>query len=126
MTDRNTAMNARELTRLLGGDWHGSYGLCPGPNHSGADRSLKVFDGRRGLVFHSFAGEDWRHIKDALRVRGLLPNGDEGQTDLAEVWNSGSTPPSRPQRDIQPARTAKPSKRVVLGICAGTAGLGTN
>ena len=33
---------AQELTRKLGGDWCGRFGLAPGPGHSKKDRSLKI------------------------------------------------------------------------------------
>ena len=81
-TEAGVAVNAREITGALGGDWHGSYGLCPGPGHSPHDRSLKVSDGPSGLVVHSFAGERWQDIKDALRSQGLLPGRDRDR-DIA-------------------------------------------
>ena len=79
-------MNAREITGALGGDWHGSYGLCPGPGHSPHDRSLKVSNGSCGLVVHSFAGERWQDIKDALRSQGLLPG--RGRDTYRQSWTS--------------------------------------
>ena len=71
-----STMSAREITQALGGKWHGRYGLCPGPGHSPHDRSLKLSDGPNGLMVHSFAGERWQDIKDALRSQGLLPSSD--------------------------------------------------
>lgn len=66
-------MGAFELVKALGGDWHGSYGLVPGPGHSPKDRSVCIINGENGeIIIHSHAGEDWRKIKDALRRSGLL------------------------------------------------------
>jgi hypothetical protein len=45
----------------------------PGPGHSDRDRSVKVIDGDNGdIIISSFAGEDWRSIKDIWRADGLL------------------------------------------------------
>lgn len=64
---------ARDLTQRLGGDWHGSYGLVPGPGHSHRDRSVSVIDGPSGeIIVHSFAGEDWRGIKDRWIADGII------------------------------------------------------
>ena len=35
---------AETITRALGGNWHGKYGLIPGPGHSPKDRSVSVRD----------------------------------------------------------------------------------
>ena len=70
-------MNAQELTRALGGRWHGSYGMAQCPTHDdGRTPALKVSDDKRkddGIDLHCFAGCDWRDVKDDLRERGLLP-----------------------------------------------------
>jgi hypothetical protein len=59
---------ARDLVKARGGDWCGTYGLVPGPGHSGRDRSLKIWeDGDRVLV-HSFAGDDWRDCRAFLGI----------------------------------------------------------
>lgn len=66
---------AYELTRLLGGDWHGSYGTVPAPGHSKRDRSLSIKSNPHNpndVILHSFAGEQWKTIKDELRRRGIL------------------------------------------------------
>jgi len=80
---------AYEVTRALGGEWHGSYGLAPGPGHSKRDRSLMIKphrDDPDDVFFHSFAGDDYRLIKDDLRRRGVL----------RERKKAGSSVPSDP------------------------------
>ncbi len=70
-------MNAQELTRALGGRWHGSYGMAQCPTHDdGRTPALKVSDDNRkddGIDLHCFAGCDWRDVKAELQERGLLP-----------------------------------------------------
>lgn len=67
---------ASDITRARGGDWHGNQGLIAGPRHSAKDRSLSVRDTDDGLdvVLYSFAGDDWRPVKDELRAAGLIPD----------------------------------------------------
>ena len=65
-------IEARALTRSLGGDWHGDYGLVPGPGHSPRDRSVKVWDTEAGVRCHSFAGDRWQDVRDAWKAQGLL------------------------------------------------------
>jgi hypothetical protein len=70
---------ARQITKQLGGDWHGRYGLLPGPGHSGNDRSLKVSahaSDINDVLLHSFAGDDVLAIKQEWRKQGLLPRRD--------------------------------------------------
>jgi hypothetical protein len=67
---------ARTLTKWLGGEWHGHYGLIAGPGHSARDRSLKISDhdsDPEDVIVHSFAGDDVLSIKADWRARGLLP-----------------------------------------------------
>jgi hypothetical protein len=67
---------AREVTKHLGGEWHGNYGLAPGHGHSSKDRSLHISpheDDPDDVVLYSYAGDDWHAIKDELRARGVLP-----------------------------------------------------
>ena len=77
--------NARRIVKHLEGDWRGDFGLVPGPGHSPKDRSLSVRDSADGqdVIFHSFAGEDWRPIKDRLRAEGMLPEMTRGSTSTA-------------------------------------------
>ncbi len=67
--------SARDITAHLGGDWHraAGYGLCPGPDHSKRDRSMKVWDSPEGVLVHSFSPKhDWRECKEWLVHRGLI------------------------------------------------------
>lgn len=58
-----------DLVKRHGGEIHGSYALLPGPGHSRRDRSLSVIMGRDGRpVFHSFAGDDFRAVRDYLGI----------------------------------------------------------
>lgn len=77
--------NARRIVKQLEGDWRGDFGLVPGPGHSPKDRSLSVRDSADGhdVIFNSFAGEDWRPIKDRLRAEGMLPEMTRGSTSTA-------------------------------------------
>jgi len=69
-------MDARAITKALGGRWQSSYGLCRCPVHADRTPSLKVKDDARksdGIDVHCFAGCDWTDIKDALTRQRLLP-----------------------------------------------------
>ena len=78
---------AREIVVGCGGDWRGAYGCIPGPGHSAMDRSVTVKDdGDGGVVVHSFAGQDWRDIKDDLRAKGRLPE----QHKVSQFKQTGS------------------------------------
>ena len=64
----------KETARALGGEVYagGRRASVPGPGHSTADRSVSlVLEGERVLI-HSFAGDDWRRVRDELRRRGLV------------------------------------------------------
>ena len=81
-----TGSLAYELTRRLGGDWHGGYGLVPAPGHSKRDRSLSVRlhpHNASDIILHSFAGEDWKAIKTEFRRNGLLPTDHRAPTKAA-------------------------------------------
>ena len=67
---------AQDITRRLGGDWHGTYGAVPGPGHSRHDRSLTIRDhssNPEDVFIKSFAGDDELAIKQEWRRQGLLP-----------------------------------------------------
>lgn len=69
-------MNIILAARALGGEVSRGGILCPGPNHSPADRSLSVRfspSAPGGFVVHSFAGDDPIACKDYVRQRLALP-----------------------------------------------------
>ncbi len=87
-------MKAQDLTKALGGRWHGSYGTAKCPAHDDREPSLSIRGGADGEpVFTCFARCDWRDIKDVLRARGLLPERSERR---------------RPYRRYRPPTTPKP------------------
>jgi putative DNA primase/helicase len=66
-------MDARAITKALGGKWAGRYGLAHCPVHADSTPSLKISDStHRGIDVHCFAGCDWRNVKTELRRQGLL------------------------------------------------------
>ncbi|MEX2650012.1 MAG: toprim domain-containing protein [Alphaproteobacteria bacterium] len=67
-------MNARELTRALGGRWHGTYGTARCPAHDDRDPSLSVRDGEaERLLIRCHAGCTFAAVRDALAGLGLWP-----------------------------------------------------
>ena len=99
-------MAAQELTRSLGGDWDGKYGLVPGPGHSTKDRSLKVWDGDDGVKVHSFAGDDWRACRTYLNL------------DLAQARTPVPAPRPARQYNAETARTIWEASRPLAGTLA--------
>ena len=98
-------MNAQEITKALGGRWHGAYGMARCPAHDDRDPSLSVRDGVDGEpVFHCFAGCDWRNIKDVLRAKGILP--ERGSTPCPH--NRRYRPPDSPTGHVRCVRLPKP------------------
>jgi putative DNA primase/helicase len=65
-------MTAADLTRMLGGRWHGRYGTARCVIHDDRNPSLSIFEGDRGPTWKCFAGCDWRDIREELRRRRLL------------------------------------------------------
>ena len=57
-------MTAAELTRVLGGRWHGRYGTARCVIHDDRNPSLSIFEGDRGPTWKCFAGCDWRDIRE--------------------------------------------------------------
>ena len=81
-------LRAAIIARVMGGRVYQGAALVPGPNHSAADRSLRVFpdpDADGGFRVHSFAGDDPIECRDHVRRKMALPawqptrklNGDE-------------------------------------------------
>jgi hypothetical protein len=70
-------MDARSLTKALGGRWYGRYGLAYCPVHNDRTPSLSIHDGERQLIVNCFAGCDWQDVKVEFRRLGLLGGGSE-------------------------------------------------
>ena len=69
-------MDARSLTKELGGRWCGRYGIARCPAHDDRTPSLKVRNDPRkadGIDVHCFTGCPWQNVKANLQRRGLLP-----------------------------------------------------
>jgi len=64
-------MKAIELTRKLGGEWRGSYGMICCPAHNDRTPSCKVEDGTNGIVVWCYSCESSEIVVDALKARGL-------------------------------------------------------
>ena len=59
-------MDARAITKALGGRWQAHYGVCRCPVHADREPSLKVRDDSRksdGIDVHCFAGCEWQDVK---------------------------------------------------------------
>ena len=67
-------MNIRAIARSGRHGVRANRILCPGPGHTGRDRSLSVtFVGTDEPIVHSFAGDDWRACKDHVARLLRLP-----------------------------------------------------
>ncbi len=76
--------DARVLTGLLGGRWHGGYGLAFCPAHENTRTSaLSVKDGR--LLLHCFAGCPLKDVLAAARAAGLIG------TDPGSITSRGAS-----------------------------------
>jgi hypothetical protein len=67
---------AEDITRALGGKWHGRYGTACCPAHDDSNPSLRLKDGETTVLVTCYAGCEPRAVITALRERGLLPNSD--------------------------------------------------
>lgn len=98
-------MNVAAAARALGGEVSRGAILCPGPNHSPADRSLSVRfspSAPGGFVVHSFAGDDPIACKDYVRQRLALPF-ETGRDKAGQSPMSRSVPPGTP---VEPSDAA--------------------
>lgn len=101
----------RASARLLGGDVSGGGIVCPGPGHSGRDRSLSVkFDAKApdGFVVHSFAGDDELTCRDHVRERLGLPRWEPGskRDPFGDLMRAASRP--RPSERPAPSLSRVP------------------
>lgn len=70
-------LDLRTLAHVMGGEIRGSRVVCPGPNHSSADRSLSIklsSTAPEGFVVHSFAGDNPMECRDYVRDKAALDN----------------------------------------------------
>ena len=72
-------MNARELTKRLGGRWHRSYGLARCPAHDDREPSLSIQAGETAPLVTCHAGCDRRDVIAALHRSGLWEASDGGR-----------------------------------------------
>jgi putative DNA primase/helicase len=92
-------LSAAIIASVMGGRVYQGTALVPGPNHSAADRSLRVFpdpDADGGFRVHSFAGDDPIECRDYVRARLGLPAwqpGDEQdrRVHLSRIKDSDRT-----------------------------------
>jgi hypothetical protein len=73
MSASYTETDIEEIAAKLGGDSRGC--LCPAHNDHKPSLSLDVGEGGR-LLYHCFAGCSPEDVREALRARGVLKNGD--------------------------------------------------
>jgi putative DNA primase/helicase len=68
-------LTLQNVARALDGEISAGQVLCPGPGHSGKDRSLAVrLAPGGGFTVHSFAGDDWQTCRDYFASRLGLPS----------------------------------------------------
>ncbi len=109
-------MNARELTRALGGKWTGASGAARCPAHDDRSPSLSISDSDGRVLVCCHAGCDQAAVINALRARGLWP-------DRADV--SRGTPHRRAPRDggaDQSAERRSEGARVIWRRAVAVAG----
>src|SRR3984893_983097 len=95
---------AAELTRRLGGRWHGRYGIAHCIVHRDENPSLSIIDGERGPILKCFAGCDWRNIRDELRHRGLWHTERVGSHCETRKQFTGTPAPQKQEQAERSAR----------------------
>ena len=91
-------MNAQDITKALGGHWHGSYGTARCPAHDDREPSLSISAGDEGKVLvHCHAGCDQARVIAALRSCGLWDDGKRrrGRIVRRETRPAIDAPPNR-------------------------------
>jgi putative DNA primase/helicase len=92
-----SVFDIRAAARQLGGDVVGRDAVvCPGPNHSPADRSLSVRFYGDTFVVHSHAGDTWQECRDHVRKLLNLP-------PPAEWKRAAPSPAARDNNTVQRA-----------------------
>ncbi len=86
-------MNAQEITKALGGHWHGSYGTARCPAHEDKTPSLSVRDAEGDkLMTHCFSGCSPEAVWGALQDNGLVERAEDRPARRRRP------PPQRPLR----------------------------
>jgi putative DNA primase/helicase len=79
-------LTSQEIAHALGSPKRiGDGWLACCPSHDDRSPSLKIIDTEDGgVAVHCFGGCDWKAVRDALKVRGLLP-GNAAKIDPKEI-----------------------------------------
>src|SRR2546428_8786200 len=92
-------MDAATIARALGGRVESGGALVPGPNHSPADRSLKIFvdpAAPGGFRVHSFAKDDpiicRDYVQEKLGLEPWKPNRNRTYTNGRHHTNGDAQP----------------------------------
>ncbi len=102
-------MNAEELTRALGGKWHGSYGTARCPAHQDKTPSLSIREGDGGrLLTFCHARCSAEAVWGALVDRGLVEQREDRPRDRRRR--------RRPQRQDRPISEPSPKQDYALEI----------
>ena len=125
-------MNAQELTRALGGRWHGKHGMVLCPAHADKNPSLAIRDGDSKVLFHCHAGCEQDAVLDGLRAQGVwnsAPSNTASRIEHVETWtpiipvpaDAPRQMPDHPQHGRYSARWLYPpaSPRTSAGRRAG-------
>ncbi len=105
-------MNAQDLTKALGGRWHGSYGSAKCPGHDDHDPSLSVSEGQDGkILVKCHANCDQSAVWSALQDRGLVERGDHRPARRHRRPRPRPAPEPSPNRDhaLEIWRAAQPA-----------------
>lgn len=86
-----------EIVRRLGGELYDGArrALVPGPGHGPRDRSVSLFATGGRILVHSFAGDDWRAVRDHISARGVSLS-DRSRLEAGPTREGHA--PSRPER----------------------------
>jgi len=79
-------MSAADLTKALGGRWHGRYGIARCAAHADRSPSLSIADGADDeLLVHCHAGCSQREVIAALQRLGLWPVRSDAMPEATEA-----------------------------------------
>ena len=112
--------DARQICDVLGGRWHGSYGLAFCPVHENIRTpALSLKDGDDGkLLIHCFAGCSGADVLAALRARGLLTGHSDWKPDPREIERRRAEGVAERLRRIDQARRCWAEAEPINGTLA--------